>query len=148
MGKPIIGGVLLTIAAFMLLGFVSGGFTLTATTIAALLISVGIPAAGGAYLIRQHFGGERRLESRREALRIDTMLAEVLRMAGRHDGRLTVVEVAGELAVRPEEAKALLDELMARELADIEITEDGLLVYRFSDVQQLADKAEARGLLE
>ena len=56
-------------------------------------------------------------------------------MAARHEGRLTVVEVAGELAVPTTTAEELLNELIARELADIEITESGLLVYAFHDVQ-------------
>ena len=37
---------------------------------------------------------------------------------------------------------------MARELAEIEITDSGLLVYTFDDVRRLSEKESARGLLE
>ena len=69
-------------------------------------------------------------------------------MAVRHEGRLTAVEVAGELAVPTATAEDLLNELMARELADVEVTDSGLLVYAFHDVKHLSEKDEARGLLE
>ena len=97
---------------------------------------------------RRGRGYGRRIGRRREELRRDTLEAEILRMAARHEGRLTVVEVAGELAVPTTTAEELLNELIARELADIEITESGLLVYAFHDMQHLSEKAAARGLLE
>ncbi len=133
----------------MLLGFMVGDTDPTAlATILAILISVGIPAGTGTWLVARHFGAGRQLAARKESLRRDTIEAEVLRMAGRNEGRLTAVEVAGELGLPTTTAEELLNELMARELADIEITESGLLVYAFQDVQHLAEKSQAKGLLE
>lgn len=149
MGKLWGGGALILVSLFMVLGFLRAEVDPGApATIVALLIAAGLPAAGGAWLLASHFGAGRRIEARREELREDTMLAEVLRMAGRHEGRLTVVEVAGELAVPTDTAKHLLNELMARELADIEITDSGLLVYAFHDVRHLSEKDQAKGLLD
>ena len=45
-------------------------------------------------------------------------------------------------------AEELLNELMRRELAEIEVTDSGLLVYAFHDVRHLSGKETARGLLE
>lgn len=143
------GGALLALALFMVAGFLrSGADPFALTTLFALLIAVGLPAVGGSLLLARHFGVGRRIGRRREELRRDTLEAEILRMAARHEGRLTVVEVAGELAVPTTTAEELLNELMARELAEIEITRSGLLVYAFHDVQHLSEKAAARGLLE
>lgn len=142
------GGALILVAAFMLLGFlVSGGPLWTWTNLIALLVSVGIPGVTGGALVASHFRGDE-LTARREALRLETIEAEVIRLAGRHDGRLTAVEVAGELGVPAEEAKRTLDALMLREVADLEVTESGVLVYAFHDVRHLEDKAAARPLLE
>ncbi len=69
-------------------------------------------------------------------------------MAARGDGRLTVVEVVAELAVPDDTAKQALDALMTRELAEIEITDSGVLVYAFHDIQHLSEKPRARGLLD
>jgi hypothetical protein len=149
MRRLALGGGLLLVAALMLLGFLVGDADPSApATVAAILISVGIPAATGGWLIAKHFGLGRAAEERRERLRQDTLEAEVLRMAGRYDGRLTAVEVAGELGVPAGTAKELLDALMANDLADIEITESGVLVYAFHDVQHLSEKPAAKKLLD
>ena len=144
------GGVaLLALALFMVVGFLrSGADPFALRTLFALFIAAGLPAAGGGFLLARHFGVGRRIEGRREELRRDTLEAEILTMAGRHGGRLTTVEVAGELAVPTTLAEELLNELMAREMADIEITDSGLLVYTFHDVRHLSEKETARGLLE
>ncbi|MDE2944064.1 MAG: hypothetical protein OXT63_07620 [Gemmatimonadota bacterium] len=149
MGKLIGGVALLGLALFMVVGFLrSGADPLALRTLFALFIAAGLPAAGGGLLLAHHFGIGRRIEHRREELRRDTLEAEVLKMAGRHGGRLTAVEVAGELAVPTTTAEELLNELMAREMAEIEITDSGLLVYTFHDVRHLSEKETARGLLE
>ena len=149
MGR-LLGGIgLLALASFMVVGFLGADVDPSAlSTLVALLIAAGLPAAGGSWLLARHFGAGRRIEGRREALRRDTLEAEILRMAGRNDGRLTAVEVAGELAIPTGTAEELLNELMAREMADIEVTDSGLLVYNFHDVRHLSEKDAARGLLE
>lgn len=149
MGRLVGGIALLALALFVVVGFFSSGadpFALR--TLFALFIAAGLPAVGGGLLIARHFGIGRRIEHRREELRRDTLEAEILKMAGRHGGRLTAVEVAGELAVPATTAEELLNELMAREMAEIEVTDSGLLVYTFHDIRHLSEKEAARGLLE
>lgn len=149
MGRLVGGVALLTLALFMVAGFLrSGADPFALRTLFALFVAAGLPAAGGGLLLARHFGVGRRIEHRREALRRDTLEAEILRMAGRHGGRLTAVEVAGELAVPTTTAEELLNELMAREMAEIEVTDSGLLVYTFHDIRHLSEKEAARGLLE
>ena len=149
MGRLWGGGALIAIALFVVLGFVRSDVDPRAlATIVALVIGAGLPAGGGMWLLARHFGGRRRIGRRREQLRRDTIEAEVLKMAARHDGRLTAVEVSGELAVSPATAEEVLNGLMTRELAEIEITESGLLVYTFYDVRHLSEKRAARGILE
>ena len=144
------GGVALVgVALFMVAGFLRAAVDpLAPATLVALLIAAGLPAAGGSWLLARHFGVGRRIEARREELRRDTLEAEILKMAERHGGKLTAVEVAGELAVPATTADELLNELMRRELAEIEITDSGLLVYAFHDLRHLSEKESARGLLE
>lgn len=149
MGRLIGGVALLALALFVFVGFLlSGADPFALRTLFALFIAAGLPAAGGGLLLARHFGVGRRIEHRREELRRDTLEAEILKMAGRHGGRLTAVEVAGELALPTTTAEELLNELMAREMAEIEITDSGLLVYNFRDVRHLSEKESARGLLD
>lgn len=140
---------LLVIAAFMLFGFVRSDASLAApATVAALLLTVVLPAAAGVAMLAgvPPFGGRRK--ARLEQLRRQTVEAEILRLAIAHAGRLTVIEVATALAVPPESAKATLDALAEREIADLEITDAGVIVYNFHDAGHLGGKHSARGLLD
>jgi hypothetical protein len=133
----------------MLLGFVRSDAALSApATIAALLITVGLPAAGGILLMNPRFTRGRQLAARREQLRQQTFESEILRLAAQRDGRLTTVEVMTEFAIPQDQANALLESLLVRELADIEITDSGVVVYAFHDVRHLGDKPRAKGLLD
>ena len=102
MGK-LLGGVgLLILALFMLLGFFraqpSAG---TAATIVTFLLAVVLPAAGGVALLYAHRQQGHSVAQRKERLRQQTLEAEMLKLAARKGGKLTVVEVIGEMAVIP-----------------------------------------------
>ena len=154
MGRLIGGCCLIAVGLFVLLGFTQADVQGGLATIVALLIGAGLPVAGGAWLIARHlgdgglFGAERVRGERREALRRETLEAEVLRLAGRHAGRLTAVEVAGELAVSPAAAEEALHALALRKVADLQITDSGVLVYVFHDVLHAPEKDQARRLLD
>ena len=148
-GRTLGGIALLAVAAFMLFGFVRSDASLTSpTAIAALLLTVALPAAGGIALLRgvMTFGGRR--SARVEQLRQQTIEAEILRLAMQHGGKLTAVEVAAALALPQESAKAILDGLSERELADLEITDAGVIVYAFHDAKHFGGKHSAKGLLD
>lgn len=145
--KRIAGWVLLGIAVFMLLGaFRSGASLFSVRTILALIIGVGIPGIGGASLLGWLDGGAR--NKRLAQLRQDTIEAEILKMAMREQGRLTAVEVATQLALPQESAKEALDGLVTRDLADIAVSDEGVIVYTFHDAKNIAGKVSARGVLE
>jgi hypothetical protein len=141
------GGIaLLAIAAFMFVGFLGSSASLgSPAAIIALLLTVGLPAGAGVALLRG-IGGAR--SARAERLRQQTIDAEILRLAMQHAGKLTAVEVATALALSPETAKASLDSLAERELADLEITDAGVIVYAFHDAKNIGGKSSARGVLD
>jgi hypothetical protein len=146
-GRKVAGYVLLVIAALMLLGFMRSSASLfSPTALFALLLTVALPAYGGIALLRGALGGTSK--GRMEALRQQTIDAEILRLAMEHRGRLTEVEVASALALPAGEAKTSLDRLVEREVADLEITDDGVLVYTFHDARYFGGKSDAKGLLD
>jgi hypothetical protein len=140
------GAALLALSVFMLYGFMRSSATLASpTAIVALLITVVLPAAGGIALIRGiGIGREKRIAR----LRDQTIEAEVLRLAIQHGGKLTAMEVATALALSPEAAKVSLDSLVTREVADLEITDAGVIVYTFYDAKNIGGKESARGILD
>ncbi len=140
---------LLLLALFMLYGFMRSSAQLSSFgAVMALLITVVAPAAGGVALLARHFRRGRLVESRRDVLRRQTIESEVLRLAGERGGRLTLVEIITEMAVSTEAAQQALDSLVHREVADIAISDSGVLVYTFHDVERLAEKSRAKGVLE
>jgi hypothetical protein len=148
--NKLIGAVLLALlAVVMLAGFLNSSLTLAApSALAALAITVALPAAGAALLARGHFAERSRLTGRKAELRRNTVDAEILRLAGEHGGQLTAVEVATALSMTPESAGEALKSLGIRGQADVEVTDDGVLVYSFYDVRHLGGKHTARGVLD
>jgi hypothetical protein len=150
-GKLLAGIALLFVSAFMLIGFMAGGAASQSVPIRlfAFIISCLLPGAGGIHLIRQHLtrsipsgtGGA-------DALRRQTWESEILKLAERKGGRLTVVEVIADTIIGPEDAEAVLGDLVGRGMAEPEVTDGGLIVYRFPDVEQLKDKGSSHGILE
>jgi hypothetical protein len=143
------GSALLVIALLMVVGFLRADVDVSAAaTLVAALIGILLPAGAGMALLASHFGAGRRVAHRREQLRRQTIDAEILRLAAQRGGKLTVVEVVTEMALTPDVATETLNALMARDLADIEVTESGVLVYTFRDVQHLPEKATSREILD
>jgi hypothetical protein len=117
------------------------------SVVVAFLLTVAGPAAGGIALLRS--SSARALSpGRRDALRRQVLESEILRIAATRGNRMTVIELVTELSLTAEEAKAVLDDMMARSLADIEITDGGGIVYTFPDLEQLGERDRTRKLLE
>ncbi len=149
MGKRITGSALLLVALFMLAGFLKAEPAAGAAAIAVtLMIAVAAPAAAGAYLWWSSFAEDRALAGRRESLRRQTLEAELLKLAGRHGGKLTVVEAVAELAFDAATVEQALGAMAADGLAELEVSDAGVLVYAFYDLQHLDGKADARGVLD
>ena len=149
MNKLVGSALLFLLSLFMLMGFLRSDAQLSSmSTLLALLITVGLPAAGGAALLASHFRYGKRFEQRRDLLRQQTLEAEILRLAAERGGRLTLVEIVTEMAVPSEHAQQALDALAMREVADVAITESGTLVYTFHDIRHLDQKPHAKGVLE
>jgi hypothetical protein len=71
-------------------------------------------------------------QPKQPALRDDRVIKqEIVRLAERERGRLTVLEVAARLRLTADEAKALLDQLAASKIAELHVTDAGVLVYVF-----------------
>jgi hypothetical protein len=68
----------------------------------------------------------------------------VLRLAEKERGRVTVPEVAARCDMTVEEAKAILDRLVVHDVAEIHVTDGGVLVYVFPGFLSDRDKAQAR----
>lgn len=149
MGKLGGGVALLVIALFMLIGFVqSAADGISAAEAVAVLLAVGLPGYFSMKLLRDHFGRDKVLEKNKADLRERTLAAEVLRLAGSHGGKLTIVEVVTAMAITPDQAKQVLDGLAREGMADFQVTDAGVVVYDFQEIRRVGDKSTAKGILE
>ncbi len=153
MGKQLLGIALLILSLFMLFGLFKADVAASGATLAiTVLIAIAAPAAGGGYLLWSSSsarGRERsRLRQRKDVLRRQTLAAELLKLAERRDGRLTVVEAVAELAFDAATIDEALQNMAVEGLAEVQLSESGVLVYAFYDVQHLAEKATAKGVLD
>ena len=146
MSRKTIAIALLVLAGVMLWGALRSNASFTSPAkIAAVLITVVAPAVGGIVLLR----GRDLARSRRiEQLRQQTIEAEILRLAVQERGRLTAVEVSTGLGITPEAAKETLDAMVARDVADIAVSDRGVVVYTFHDAKYLGGKGDAKGVLD
>jgi hypothetical protein len=122
------------IAGFMALGFaVSDSEQSFGVMVFAILLSIVFPAAVGVHLLRS--GGPN--PARLAQLRNQTIDAEIQRLAIARSGRLTEMEVVSTLGLAAGDVKRSLEDMVRRELADVEVTDDGVLVYSFHEARHL-----------
>ena len=149
MGKLWGAAALAAVSLFMLLGFLGPDVVLAPGIKAiAFALTVGLPAASAGLLLRSHLKDRHLGTGARAAIRAQTYRSEILRVAARKGGKLTVAEVIAELAIDKATAEAALEALHLEELAEIEITESGMLVYEFPDIRRLGEKGDAKGVLD
>ena len=137
------------LSLLMMLGFfkadLGDSFLVTAIS---FFIAVVLPGAIGILLLRSHFQKREHLGDSKEELRRQTIEAEILNLAKRKNGRVTAVEVAAEFAISPEKATNILDGIQRRGIAEIELTDAGVMVYTFYDLKHLSDKDNSRGVFD
>ncbi|CAN5444801.1 hypothetical protein BH09GEM1_BH09GEM1_07680 [soil metagenome] len=147
MGRKFGAIALLVIAALMLLGFARSSASLTSpTALFALLLVVVGPAIGGVALLRGSLG--RNSSTRMAQLRQQTIDAEILRVAMERRGRLTAVEVATALGLGADESKAALDDLVQRQVADLEVSDEGVLIYTFHEARYFKGDSPSQARLD
>lgn len=142
------------IALMILGGIMAFGFTQASLSqgplviFLSLLITVFLPLGGGFYLLKQSGSQSKSLLASRSQLAQKTLQAEILRLAAQQQGRLTVLEVTQAFALSAEQAESALDALALDQVAEHQLTDDGLLVYTFPGIQQQVHKNQAKSIGE
>lgn len=147
MGKLIGAGSLGLVSTVMLMGYFNADVSGPASVIA-LFLSVGLPALGSAALVRSHLRDTGTLRRNRGRLRRESLEAEILQLAARHGGKLTVLEVVAATATDSQRTEEALESLHMQSLTEIEVSESGVLVYSFPGLCSLSDKTTARPVLD
>ena len=147
--KVLGGALLIAVGLFMALGFALSDATRSlGTTVAALLIAVGVPTGAGVALIYSHYRNRRLRTADRAELRLQTWESELVKLAAERGGKLTIVEAVAATGLRAPQVEEAFRSLTVQGLADIDVTDSGMLVYRFPDVQLLEEKGGSKPILE
>lgn len=137
------------LSLFMLVGFLNSDSDVSAgAQMVAFIITIVLPAVGALLLARSHFAEKSLLSGRRAELRRHAMESEILRLAERRGGKLMAVEVAMAMHLPEDAARETMDAMVAAGRAELEVTDEGNLVYSFPTLLQLGDKPTARGILD
>lgn len=115
------------------------GFTENPTSLESVAAGLGLLAAGqlgfwGGHAI--HRSANRRRDAKDQN--------RLLRLARSRGGSLTVLEAAADLRLTVDKTEDMLRELAARGHAEVRVSESGLLVYHFAEIEYASEKAEAR----
>ena len=149
MNKLVAAVGLALLALLMLAGFLNTDATASAGVLAATVgLTVVLPAAGAVLLARSHLRERSRLSGRRAALSRQATESELLRLAQGRGGKLMAVEAAMAMHLAEDVARETLDGMVSGGRAELEVTDDGNLVYSFPTLTQLGDKRTAKGILD
>lgn len=119
----------------MMMGFLlsTKPHTLAADAVALLLFSI-IPIVSGATLIVSHFRNKKREEGEQQKLRLAAREKEVLLLARRLDGRLTMAQIVTETSMDAAGAEETMNELVVKGMASLRTNEEGQMFYEFFDM--------------
>lgn len=102
-----------------------------------------VPLGAGLWLLRSRGASLRALQSANQAWE-----SELLRLAARRDGSLSVAEVVAHADLDAAQAEKHLDDMCKRGLCELRVTEEGVVVYRFAQAPSAEHKRRAEGVLE
>lgn len=139
----IIGGLML-IGFFVNLEEKKG---LTKADVAGVIFFGVLPLIAGIALLRSNYQNQKRAREARERALKEEKEGEIIRLAQRKKGKLTVTEVAAGTSLTLEEAEKILQEMVSRGYVGLKVTNSGILVYEFYEITH-GDKDSAKGILE
>ncbi len=138
------GYLALGIGAFMGLGIalnLDQGFGASAYVLALLFCTV-LPIGVGLSILLGRGRGELALQAER------AWEGELLRLAERRGGSLTLAEVVAHADLSRKEAEQRLDRLCQQGIAEYRVSESGVMVYRFAGFLSAGEKRQAEGVLD
>jgi len=88
----------------------------------------------------------RKLDASAQLVRYRRQQNTIVRLARERGGRLTVTEAAADTGLTMEEVDQLLKQLADSGFVELEITDSGMVVYRFPEILFAHEKPWSRGL--
>jgi len=134
MKKVIGGGALIFAGLFMLAGFFASTKPSTfATDLILILLFVLTPIVTGAMLIRSNYLENKKKEQESRKSIFAAREKEILKLAKKKDGELTIPEIVAETSMNAEEADEIMREFVVKQYVDMKITNEGIVVYEFME---------------
>ena len=88
----------------------------------------------------------KKLDEAAQMVRYRRQQNRIVRLAQERGGRLTVVEAAADIGLTVEEVEEVLKRMADGGYVEIEVTDSGLVVYRFPEILYAHEKHWSRGV--
>lgn len=136
MKKVVIGGILLGVGLFLLLGFFLNAMKkgVDAGDIAAVVLLGIAPVAAGGLLIRSHFKEKQKAVLEKQAAIQTQQEKEIIRLAQQKGGRLSIPEIVAGTSLNTIEADQLMREMTTKGYVDMQVTDAGVIIYEFYEI--------------
>lgn len=100
-----------------------------------LLLFVLAPVVTGAILIRGHVLSNKKREQESRKNILASREKEILKLAKKKHGELTIPEIVAETSMNTEEADEIMREFVVKQYVDMKITDEGTVVYEFFELR-------------
>jgi hypothetical protein len=145
MKKAIGGGILIFGGLFMLAGFFASTRPSTfATDFVLILLFVLAPIVTGGMLIRSNYLSNKKKEMELRRSTFASREKEILKLAKKKDGELTIPEIVAETSMNAEEVDEIMREFVVKQYVDMKITNEGTVVYEFFEFTRNGNNGSKR----
>jgi hypothetical protein len=104
-----------------------------------ILMFVLAPILTGAMLIRNNYASKKKKELELRKSSIAAREKEILKLAKKKDGMLTIPEIVAETSMDAEQADEIMREFVIKQYVDMKITKDGSVIYEFFEFAREED---------
>ena len=116
--------------------------------IVGLILAAVVPAIGGFSFLFSYITQRQAENYRRERIQEQNLNADIIRLADRKGGKLTIFEVMAEFNLNAETAEHALNGLIMRRLAQRKMNDAGAYVYLVNNVRRLQPRRSPSTFLQ
>jgi hypothetical protein len=144
MMKSIVGGILMAVGAFFVLGFTitlsKAGFG-AGDVMGLFLLGLG-PIAGGGAMIRSHIRAKQHALQAHERDVFARREKEIIQLAQARRGRLSIPDIVAGTSLSTADAEAVMRDMTTKGYVDMQVTDAGVIVYEFYEIAHRQPLAE------
>jgi hypothetical protein len=146
--KLLAGIILMGFSGVMGFQFFNAGMPGTNAAVTGLILTAVLPGFGGLAFLFYFLKQLQHMKRRRELIREQNLGADIIRLADRKGGKLTIFEVMAEFNLNSETAEQSLNGLITKRLARRIINEAGAFIYVIDNIRRLPRRQTSQNFVQ